>query len=117
MKTDYTREELIAICERAIVPQDKWNDRDSCSAQIGVGTALVLLKSGCKFRVMTRATEGDAKHALVTDEETIWLEFWVHNFKWFEYGDEDQPDGFLHEDHIYLPTPKRLDKAAGNDWY
>lgn len=31
-KTDYTREDLIAICERAIVPQDHWRNRDSASA-------------------------------------------------------------------------------------
>lgn len=48
-----TREDLIAICERAIVPQDHWRNRDSASAQLGVGAALVLLKAGCKFVVLT----------------------------------------------------------------
>lgn len=38
IKTDYTREELISICERAIVPQSKWWDRDSEQAQAGVGS-------------------------------------------------------------------------------
>lgn len=114
-KTDYTREDLIAICERAIVPQDHWRNRDSASAQLGVGAALVLLKAGCKFVVLT--ADNQERPSLVTDAETIWLEFYLHNFQWFEYGGDDHPDGYRHEDTVYLPTPARLDVANGGDWY
>lgn len=117
MKTDYTREELVAICERAMVPQDKWNDHGSCSAQIGVGAALVLLKAGCKFDVLTADNQKGERAPLITNEKTIWIRFWVHNFMWFEIGDEDDPDGFKHENMICLPTPEHLDEAQGNDWY
>jgi hypothetical protein len=27
-KKEYTREELLEICERAFVPEEKWEDRD-----------------------------------------------------------------------------------------
>lgn len=53
----------------------------------------------------------------MTDAETIWLEFYLHNFQWFEYGGDDHPDGYRHEDTVYLPTPARLDVANGGDWY
>lgn len=40
------REELIALCERAVVPVEQWSDRDSADAQKQVGEALVLLRAG-----------------------------------------------------------------------
>jgi len=110
--TEYTREELIAICERAFVPQDKWHDRDSCSSQIKLGSAYALLKAGCKFEVI----HGDP-HGCSTDADTIWLRFWTHNFRWFEYGDDDYPNGLEHDEVFYLPTAKRLNERNGSDWY
>ena len=107
----YTREELIAICEQAIVPQDNWSDRDSQSAQSGVGKCWALLKAGCDFQV-TYEVAGDWK-GCVTDDRTIWLHVYSQGFNYYEYGLE----GNLEQDHFYLPTLQRLEDRKGNDWY
>ena len=52
-----TREELIAICEKATVPQSKWWDRDSAGAIQQMGMAWALLKAGCEFRVIKEDNE------------------------------------------------------------
>lgn len=113
MKTDYTREDLIGICERAIVPQEKWSDRDSHHAHEGIGESWALLKAGCKFKVCTKENQpkGDS---CVTDEETIWLEIYVRDFNYFESEHEDRKENM---NTHFLPTPERLAKANGEDWY
>lgn len=111
---EYTREQLIQICEMAIVPQDKWNNRDTASAQLGVGKCLVLLKSGCYFEI--QRGEG----ACSTDEETIWIQFWVKDFGFFEGNNDDTKGNKGNWDqvyHYYLPTLKRLNDRIGRDWY
>lgn len=114
---EYTREELIAICEQAIVQQDDWCDRDSQSAQVGVGKCWALLKAGCEFQV-TYDHNKRLFSACVTDDKTIWLRTWSKGFNYFEYGEDDGgPFENMEEDHFYLPTPKRLAERAGRDWY
>lgn len=103
--SDWTRDDLISICERAIVPHGKWRDRDTCSAQEGVGKAWAFLRAGCDFTVIT---EGDV---CVTDDRTIWIEITHDDFGVIDY------DGPQAEDTFYLPTPARLDEADGRDWY
>ncbi|WP_436702452.1 hypothetical protein [Nocardioides sp. BYT-33-1] len=105
MKIDYTREDLIAICERAVVPHDRWGDRDTPGAQEGVGKAWAFLKAGCTFRV---STEG--KYC-VTDDRTIWIEIDHDDFGTRDWGGPGETETF------YLPTPARLDATAGRDWY
>lgn len=102
-KTNYSRTELIAICEQAIVDQTHWTDRDSAHSMIGVGTAWALLSAGCEFRVLTKGN-------LKTDQNTIWIEITYQGFQYFEMHE-------LSFDHFYLPTPKRLAERAGKDWY
>ncbi|MBW4706161.1 hypothetical protein KX928_00005 [Roseobacter sp. YSTF-M11] len=104
MKTNYTREELINICEKAIVHLDSWRDRDSSEAQRQVGDAWALLKSGCPYKVLTK---GD----LQTDEKTIWIEHTFTDFSGFEHGTP-----FNEIETLYLRTPKRLENVAGADW-
>lgn len=118
-KTKYTRAELIAICEAAIVPHKDWGNRDSYSSQIGIGKLWALLKAGCKFEILHgMGRQGDLK----TDSHTIWVKCWAATFAWFEYGEhEENPDGY-DSDHdgpitFYLPTTKRLKEKAGKDWY
>ena len=48
---NYTRSDLIGICERSIVAEDQWLNRDTAKAQIGVGTVWALLKAGCDFHI------------------------------------------------------------------
>lgn len=105
MKTDYSREELLKICKKAVVPNHKWRDRDSSESQLGVGQCWVLLKAGCEFEIKPD-----------TDDRTIWIQFYVRDFMWFECSDSDNR-GNPHECQFYLPTKKRLKKMKGRDWY
>lgn len=99
----YTRDELVAICERAIVAEDAWRDRDSAGAQMQIGQAWALLAAGCEFDIES------------ADDETIWIEVHPRGFMTFECGVEDA--GTADWQTFYLPTPQRLDAAAGTDWY
>jgi hypothetical protein len=98
----YTRQELIAICERAVVPEARWRNRDSASAQRGVGLAWAWLRAGCEFHFTT-----DPK----SDDRTIWIEIHAKGFGFFDWG------GDKDDELVYLPTPQRLDAAGGGDWY
>jgi len=97
-----SRDELIAICEAATVPQEHWNDRDSASAQRQVGEAWALLKAGCAFRVDPSMDDFRGR--------TIWLEIKSEGFDHKEYGELDIST-------FYLPSRQRLDEANGKDWY
>lgn len=63
-RTDYSREELIALCEQAVVPQDKWCNRDSAGCQEQVGHLWAMLKAGCAYQI---DTEGE----FPSDEQTL----------------------------------------------
>lgn len=107
---DVTREELISICERASVPQEKWHDRDSESAQRQVGECLMLLRAGCDFEIDT--TERTFRG------RTIWVLTWSRGFNWYESHDSDgDPRKYYEDERFYLPSEKRLRDAAGGDWY
>jgi hypothetical protein len=115
----YTREQLIAICEKAIVPHSKWADRDTFTAIKGVGECLVLLRAGCKFEILYEAEA----NGFCTNDKIIWVTFWVKNFMWFEVSDGDaDPEGIPTDSDgsrlvHYLPTEKRLEATKGKDWY
>jgi len=47
-----TREELIALCEAALVPESEWRNRDSAGAQRQIGEAWALLRAGCPYRIL-----------------------------------------------------------------
>jgi hypothetical protein len=101
---EYTREQLIALCEKAHVPQEKWNDRDSSGAQRQVGEALMLLKAGCAFDLRDDDN-------LKTDAKTIWVNIKFKGFSYFEHSDE------LDAEVFYIPTAESIEKANGGDWY
>ena len=122
MRTDYTRQELIDICEKAIVPEKNWRNRDSESAQKNVGRVWQLLKCGCNYHIHT--PDKDPKHH--GDEDTIIISFTVHNFQWFENGGdldtENENEAYTYDSSgdwlsFYIPTPERLSKSDGKDWY
>lgn len=102
----YTREALIDLCRIAIVPESNWRNRDSASAQKQIGEAWALLRAGCEF---TQTNRGD----MATTNDTIWIEISSRGFNSFEFGDE----GHYDHDLFYIPTPDRLDRANGGDWY
>ena len=101
--TKLDRDALLAICERAFVPEDRWRNRDSSAAQLQLGECYALLRAGC--RVLGARQKGD----------TIWVTIEYRGFSYFE-GDYDGL-GPLDDDRFYLPSPERLDRADGGDWY
>jgi hypothetical protein len=105
-----TREELVALCERGIVHQRKWCNRDSASAQSQLGECWALLKAGCDFDVCTRANQ-PSQASCVTDDRTIWVEITVPGFSRFE-------GGVMDVETFYIPTEARLSQVGpGEDWY
>lgn len=94
-----TREEFIALIDRATVPESEWNDRDSAGAQRQLGEGRALLLSGCEYTV-----EPGNEH------DCWWLEITYRGFDYFEVGD-------LSTDTFYIPTEKRLTEVNGKDWY
>lgn len=110
-----TREELVALCERAVVPEEKWLDRDSAEAQRQVGACWAQLKAGCRFDV--HQVEG-AEYDMNTDEDTVWLTVRAKGFQYVEaFEPGDDPLDYLDDESYYLPTPALLERAAGGDWY
>ena len=104
---EYTREKLIEICERAVVAEKDWCNRDSSDAQIQLGKAWALLKADCKYWV--RQSGGNCS----TDKQTIWIEIEYKGFNYFEYGSETANES----ETFYLPTEARLEQAKSKDWY
>lgn len=106
---DYSRENLIAICEAAVVPVKKWRNRDSPGAQEKPGLCWVMLKAGCEFHVHPPQPEKRGCH---TNARTIWLTIEWPTFGTFEYGGGNETN-----ETFYIPTPARLREAEGRDWY
>ena len=118
MSDDYSREQLISICEQAIVPVERWHDRDSPAAQLGVGEAWALLKSGCDFTIRT-ADNSTKNSGCITDERIIWIEIEHPTFNSFEEGGDRE---FFNKELFFLPTPARLQESETvvreqKDWY
>lgn len=106
IKLDYTRAELIAICEDAIRPEDVWSNRDSEMSQRKLGEVWALLRAGCGFRILSE----EGPRGLNTDRKTIWIEIESKGFNYFEMSE-------LNIGHFYLPTPERLAERGDKDWY
>jgi hypothetical protein len=132
------REELIKICQDAVVHHKKWSDRDSYSAQKEIQSIYKGLTAGLDFRVVQKEDNPEYH----STEETLIIEF-LHPI------DEEKLEKGLHlaissrEDYFrdcdpeyegemfdgkgidfessftigYMPTRKRLNRVAGNDWY
>lgn len=111
MAEGYTRAELLAICEKAFVHQDKWRNRDSSHSMRQLGECYALLKAECEFTVLYRNAETSGRFDLSTDARTIWVSIKFRGFSWFE----ERAD--LEEETYWLPTPARLEAADGEDWY
>ena len=121
------RNELISICEDAVVSCTEWTDRDSASAQSNVSELYSRFKAGINF---TAKIEG----------ETIWVQFesptkeqkdlLLSNYlpidsveDYREKVDPDYEDEMFEPGmpdvytdlHGYLPTRERL--VIDGDWY
>ena len=95
-----TREELIKLCKRGVVPVDLWSNRDSSAAQRQLGEACALLAAGCEFHV-----EPEPKH------DSWWVTVIFPGFGYFDYGGSED------DERYYIPTRERLTKRKGKDWY
>jgi len=102
---DYTRQDLIDLCERGIVHENRWHDRDSQGAQVQLGKAWALLRAGCQFNDVSEDPD------LGDHGGTIWIQVVSKGFNYFFW------DGEMEEDLFYIPTEERLQKAGGRDWY
>ena len=102
MKTKYTREEIIELCDKSIVQQKNWRNRDSHEAQKNIAICRGLLLCGCSF-IMSKGT-------CETDVNTIWIEITADGFSFFEGGDSEK-------ETFYIPTAKRLLDRINEDWY
>ena len=106
---EYSRDDLIALCEDAIVPVAAWCDGDSARSHERLGTLWALLRAGCAFRVRDHDADGSCR----TDEWTVWVDVVYPGFMAFECGRDEN----MEEETFYLPTRKRLEEADGRDWY
>lgn len=97
-----SRDVLIQICERAIVQESEWANRDSPESQRQVGECWALLQAGCAFFVTIEDPGG----------ETYWVHISHKTFSTFEFG-----SGYEDTNTYYLPTLERLENAGDGDWY
>jgi len=127
--SNLSREDLIEICEDAVVSCSEWHDRDSYGAQYQLNEIHGLLKFG-------------AKYTYSTQDDTIWVTFKnLNNVNPLDipmYLDIDDRDDFFNTEdnadhemldasgawHIdensaygFLPTKERLLEVDGSDWY
>ena len=124
-KNEYTREELIQLCLDSYVPFNRWNDRDSYSAQRGIQFIYEGLTGGVPY--------------IYTIEygRTIWIDFekptdeqrnnmGYMNIDSLEDYRSENPDSemfdsgkYWRDDYLggYMPTRQRLDEKDGDDWY
>ena len=138
---NYTRDELIKICEDAVVHHTKWYDRDSYLAQQSICSIYEGLTAGLEFKVVTKKDDPDYH----SDNNILIIEFIqpINLDKIYKYGKElnisDIDDYWIdcdpkHESEMfsndgegidwksdytqsYMPTRKRLNKVDGEDWY
>jgi len=129
-KNTYTREELMNICENAVVHHTKWSDRDSYSAQVMIASVYEGLSAGFDFVI-----------GKDTNDKIIYIEFknidmeklkdarYLSISSREEYFEECDPNydtemfvgygiEFNSSYHCgYMPTQKRLEEVDGDDWY
>jgi hypothetical protein len=98
------RDRLIALCERAAVPKEKWRNRDSASAQMQLGKGWALLKAGADFQINKQ----------FSNQDVYSLDIWVEGFRFFENGGNEEDRDY---ESCYIPTEEALAKANGEDWY
>ncbi len=113
MTKNQLRKFLIKHLDDAIVPYEKWRNRDTPAAQEGQARMRMLLKAWCDFKLMSdyrvEVKQDEVDKFLETDEQ------WTMYISIFYYSFEDNWEWHT----SYTPTPKRLAevKAQNRDWY
>ena len=125
------REELIKICEDAVVHYSYWHNRDSYSAQKNIQSIYKGLTAGLDYTIDPE-----------TDDRTIWITFnlpidfeKLENGKYLDISSREDYFNNLDPNHEtemfddygidfhsnytggYLPTREVLDKCNRKDWY
>lgn len=116
VRTDWTREELIAICQRAVVPVKDWRHLQAAEVHEKHGLCWVLLTAGCEFTVQPAAPEG-TRRSCATDAQYIWVFIAWPDVSDLRLGTRPKAPAGSNCAAFRLPTPARLDEAAGKDWY
>ncbi|WP_235738962.1 hypothetical protein [Nocardioides alcanivorans] len=93
-----TREELIDLCERGVVPHDRWSNRDTSAAQRQLGECLALLRAGCDFTITD------------TSHKCWWVTIRFDGFGRFDWG------GAQDDERFYVPMAESI-REDGGDWY
>lgn len=133
------RQELIELCQDAVVHHTKWQDRDSYSAQKNLQSIYKGLTAGLDYRIITKEIDTDYH----SDQDTIIIEFLqpidldkLKTGKYLEISSRDDyfedcdpsfetemfyGEGIDFESNYtktYMPTRKRIEEVGlGNDWY
>jgi len=131
---EYTREELIQICEDSVVSCEKWQDRDSASAQKNIQSLYAGLTGGVPY---SYNIENDSIYIVfekptkeqIENMQYFCVDSWDDWREWYikENGEEESLPEMFEGNGIdwysngylggYLPTEERLDKTKGEDWY
>jgi len=133
------REDLIQLCERAVVHHTKWRDRDSFIAQKSIQSIYKGLTAGLDFRIVTKEIDPDYH----SDNDTLIIEFLQpidfdklktaqslnisSREDYFkdccpdyecEMFDGDGIDFYSNYTQSYMPTAEKLNSIEpGSDWY
>jgi hypothetical protein len=123
-----TREELISICFKSIVPWTEWNNRDSYVAQLNVNQCYSLLCINADFNV--NINNDTIEIVFINLNPEIIRESCFFNLEYDDYSlyKEAFPEEELFEyynsvdiddkqKYCYLPTLNRLEERNGSDWY
>ena len=114
---ELSREDLIQLCDLAIVPEQRWLNRDSAIAQTQIGQCRQLLLAGCQYTLLTAEHDRYCQ----TSEDTIWIEIAYKGFSAFEnvsnWDTEEERFSYYDKETFYIPTMKRLMERFGRDWY
>lgn len=133
------REELIKICEDAVVHHTKWMNRDSYIAQKNIQSIYKGLTAGLEFKIITKEMDADYHSTQettiivftkITSESELAKGLDLKISSREDYFNDCCPDFdcemfngegidfFSDWSGSYMPTRERLNNVgAGNDWY
>jgi hypothetical protein len=123
-----TKDKLISLCERAVVPCEKWSDRDSAIAQNHIQEIHARLSADIPFSCSFENDTIFVSFKEPTEEQikNISLGLSVDTVSDYRERVSDDPDDEMFEPFFYssdciyrgfLPTEERLNEVNGSDWY
>ena len=133
-----TREELISICEDAVVHHTKWHNRDSYSAQLNIRDVYKGLTAGLDFKIITKEDDPfyhssestliisfpqpidfnklkEGRYLSISSREDYWRDCDPNMES--EMFDGEGIDFYSNFTQTYIPSRSRLDYVKGDDWY